>query len=413
MRSSSLRRAQEQTLPRQLVGVAAKVRAARPERVRSLVVLAASCFLLLVFSVSYAGASTGSRITTSTNWPKYRFSLGNTGYNPNETVLGASNVSDLAHAWSSADGAGTPSIVNGVLYTEWGSTNVSAISASTGAAVWTFSTGSPRSGGNLNSPAFKKGVVYAGLSDGLYALRASTGAIKWAFTRGGQFGSNSAAVANGIVYASGTSGFAALKASSGKLLWSKSWITSSSPAVVNGVVYVGSDDGKVYALNASTGKTLWSFQAGIQAIASSPAVVAGVVYVGGSDYNVYALNASKGQVLWSFATGGGYVSSPAVARGVVYIGQQDVAGPGGFEALDASTGQVIWRIPTGDFPQPSVVANGVVYVCELNSQTVHAYDASTGAELWSPGTYANLSPVVVNGALYVSNQGVMHAFRLP
>ena len=57
---------------------------------------------------------------------------------------------------------------------------------------------------------------------------------------------------------------------------------------------------------------------------SSPAVVNGVVYVGSFDNNVYALNASTGAKLWSYTTGGAmYFSSPAVANGVVYVGSDD------------------------------------------------------------------------------------------
>ena len=63
----------------------------------------------------------------------------------------------------------------------------------------------------------------------------------------------------------------------------------SSPAVVNGVVYIGSNDGHVYALNAATGAKRWSFTTkGI--VDSSPAVVNGVVYIGSSDQKVYALD---------------------------------------------------------------------------------------------------------------------------
>jgi outer membrane protein assembly factor BamB len=106
--------------------------------------------------------------------------------------------------------------------------------------------------------------------------------------------------------------------------WSYSAVAEvcSSPAVVNGVVYVGSDDYNVYALNASTGTLLWSYTAGNQ-VKSSPAVANGVVYVGSYDQNVYALNASTGAKLWSYTTGGEVNSSPAVANGVVYVGSYD------------------------------------------------------------------------------------------
>jgi outer membrane protein assembly factor BamB len=64
---------------------------------------------------------------------------------------------------------------------------------------------------------------------------------------------------------------------------------------------------------------LWSFATG-EPVDSSPAVANGVVYVGSNDKNVYALNASTGAKLWSYTTGGAVSSSPAVANGVVYVG---------------------------------------------------------------------------------------------
>jgi outer membrane protein assembly factor BamB len=61
----------------------------------------------------------------------------------------------------------------------------------------------------------------------------------------------------------------------------------SSPALANGVVYIGSEDDSVYALNAATGAKLWSYKTGNQ-VFSSPTVVNGVVYVGSGDGNMYA-----------------------------------------------------------------------------------------------------------------------------
>jgi glucose dehydrogenase len=48
-----------------------------------------------------------------------------------------------------------------------------------------------------------------------------------------------------------------------------------------------------------------------------------VVYVGSGDYDVYALNASTGALLWSYTTGSYVDSSPTVANGVVYVGSED------------------------------------------------------------------------------------------
>src|SRR5271169_1500580 len=90
----------------------------------------------------------------------------------------------------------------------------------------------------------------------------------------------------------------------------------SSPTVENGVVYVGSRDNKIYALNATKGNQLWNYTTGNQ-IVSSPTIVNKVVYVGSRDDNVYALNATNGAKIWSYTTGGGVDSSPAVFGGIV------------------------------------------------------------------------------------------------
>jgi outer membrane protein assembly factor BamB len=91
------------------------------------------------------------------------------------------------------------------------------------------------------------------------------------------------------------------------------------------VVYVGSNDDKVYALSLSNGTLLWSYTTGY-IVESSPAVVKGVVYVLSNDGRLYALNASTGSLRWSYATKA-TLSSPAVVGGVVY--------GGGYQGVDA------------------------------------------------------------------------------
>jgi len=65
----------------------------------------------------------------------------------------------------------------------------------------------------------------------------------------------------------------------------------SSPAVANGVVYVGNEDKRLYAIDAATGKEKWRFATGDRVVAS-PSVVNGIVYVGSEDKNLYAIGAN-------------------------------------------------------------------------------------------------------------------------
>ena len=70
---------------------------------------------------------------------------------------------------------------------------------------------------------------------------------------------------------------------------------NSSPAVANGVVYFGSEDSNLHALNASTGAPLWTYPTGYY-IESSPAIANGMVYVGSYDGNFYAFGLPDGQL---------------------------------------------------------------------------------------------------------------------
>ena len=108
--------------------------------------------------------------------------------------------------------------------------------------------------------------------------------------------------------------------STGALLWSYATgnYVLSSPAVANSVVYIGSTDSNVYALNAGTGAKVWSYHA--DGRWSSPAVANGVVFVGGENSHMYALNAHTGAKLGAYPAHGMVDSSPAVVNGVVYFG---------------------------------------------------------------------------------------------
>ena len=70
--------------------------------------------------------------------------------------------------------------------------------------------------------------------------------------------------------------------------------------------------------NVKNLRVKWSFTTG-KAVGSSPAAANGVVYIGSDDNNLYALNAKTGAKLWSYKTGSYVESSPAVANGVVYV----------------------------------------------------------------------------------------------
>ena len=245
------------------------------------------------------------------------------------------------------------------------------------------------------------------LETGLGVNNAGGLAHKWTYPTGG-FVQSSPAVVNGVVYIGSDDGnLYALMASTGQKLWSFSTGSGQtildSPAVAGEVVYIGAYDGTFYALNASTGKQLWSFATGPNPIVGAPTVVNGVVYVsGGVPETLYALNANTGKLLWSDGNSIGGWSSAAVANGVLFIGSFD----NNLRAINARTGAVLWSYAVTDgFVESSpAVADGVVYIGSGDG-TVYALRASNGALLWSyqTGNSITSSPAVAYGVVYIGS----------
>ena len=117
------------------------------------------------------------------------------------------------------------------------------------------------------------------------------------------------------------------------------WVLTE-PVVVDGVVYVGSYDGNLYALAADTGEQLWSF-ATDDVIRSVPSVVDGRVYFGSNHNHVYALDAATGAELWRYDTRSWVQYSPVLGNGMAYFparGESDRT----VHAVEAATGEPGW-----------------------------------------------------------------------
>jgi outer membrane protein assembly factor BamB len=237
---------------------------------------------------------------------------------------------DVVHA--------TPTISGSTLFVGSWDSYFYALDAATGKEKWRFKTGEDPDTHNQvgiqSSAAVAEGVVYFGCRDSnFYALDAATGAKRWAFNNKGSWVIGSPAVKDGKVYfaTSDTATFYALDAKTGNSLFSlnyKQWPLFSSPAIAGDVAYIGSHEGKLFAIDLKSQKTAWTFVtdgskkngaawtkadgtpnyeaaftdsfyddmvAGVQklltvgAILSSPVVAGDTIYVGSADGNVYAL----------------------------------------------------------------------------------------------------------------------------
>lgn len=264
-------------------------------------------------------------------------------------------------------------------------------------------------------PMFRGNPWHSGFGQG---TSVTSPVLLWKFSASSSIASGPAIV-NGIIYfGSGNGTIFALNAISGDQIWNRTTPMSAdtSPAVVDGVVYIGCNSAEnypagtapppqtcvVHALNAYTGEEIWNFSA--DGWASSPTTSNGVVYFGTSNGNrgtVYALRATNGSRIWDFSDGVGAESAtPAIVDGVVYFSAFD----GGVYALNASSGQEYWRTFTSGGRSSPAVINRVIYVGSTLHQ-VYALDASSGSILWNYTTSAAVwsSPAYASSEVYIGS----------
>jgi outer membrane protein assembly factor BamB len=293
--------------------------------------------------------------------------------------------------------ASTPAITAGVVLVGARDGVLHGVSASDGSPVWTLQTGGdlPLPWGHegwdylTSSPAVANGIAYWGSGDGhVYAVDAANGRERWRFATGGR--------------------------------------VRSTPAVVNGVVYVGNSDGFVYAIDAESGTERWRFQtagASLDAadfgfdrrqIYGSPAVEGGQVFVGSRDASLYALDAVTGRQLWTFDEESAWViSSAAVTGDRVYSARSS---SGNTRAIDRATGEEVWSHAAGSlvFSSP-VISGGTLYIGEEDGDVV-ARDTGSGEVRWSFRTGGSIfaTPLVHDGRVYIgSDDGFLYAIEQP
>ena len=241
--------------------------------------------------------------------------------------------------------------------------------------------------------------------------------------------------------------------------------SGSSPVIADGVLYVGSADGAVYALDPSTGETKWRFQtgeglsslpqvitvprgtsvddqmaagmeaarkqrtAGIRRVDMAPAVEDGTVFIGSGDRSFYAIDAATGKKKWSYEAGAGMASTnnsplpiraPILKNGTVYFVTEE-----GLHALDALTGKRKWlfetlqEVPINKMnlgrkrtPAGPVPGNGVIYLTAwpfMRSDTpmksfLYAVDPESGKAKWATSVddLDITEPVAVKGLVFVA-----------
>jgi len=333
----------------------------------------------------------------------------------------------------------SPVVADGVVYVGSDDDHLYAVDTGTGEGIWKFQTGDDVH----SSPAIADGVVYFGSWDHtVYAVDAQTGQEIWKFytlknmkpadVRRPLYDdfSSSPLVVDGVVYVGGVDGsacFYAIDAQTGDEMWSFTPMMGdfvvSSPALLDDTVYFGGSEG-LYALDIQTGEEEWLFET--EGAAQSPAIGDdGLIYFGSKDPALYAVDAQSGELRWRNdelvdPANWTWNMSPSttIADGLVYAAVADTTIAGAsrfFFAVGADSGEVVWSFPySGNDWSSMSAAGGVVYFGGGISKNVYAVDAQTGEELWRFTTEGAVhsTPVVDNGVVYVGSlDGYLYALN--
>lgn len=263
---------------------------------------------------------------------------------------------------------------------------------------------------NPASPAVLGDTVYFACGDRVYALDVETGAMKWRFPQDQPLNTRirtTPAVHEDMLYVGAEDGkLYALHTGTGKGTWLFDTRTSvgSTPIVADGIVYFGAADGRVYAIDTRTGAEVPSWKGGFATqdeIAGAPAVAHGIVYVISMDQVLHAIGAATGKTRATVRLGGTVLrQSPVVVGDYVYA-----AGGTKLHCLMARNLATRWStILPNDITVRPAADETAVYAITADS-TVYAFDARTGRPLWkNPPRLAYeviAAPTLADGYLFI------------
>ena len=272
---------------------------------------------------------------------------------------------------SVGDGAGVsgallhPAVVDGVLYADSTDGKLVAIDATSGKTLWSkssrthgwFGWGDKKRQDALyaGGPAVSGDLLAVGTLDGhVYGVNAKDGSPRW-----------DAEVSSEVL---------------------------ASPVVVGDMVVVRTGDGRIYSLDAATGQRRWVYDQGTVPLLSlrgngSLLVANGVLFFGSDDGKLVALRQDNGSKLWEqkLASGEGRTEIDRlndVDGGIVLDGSTlyGVAYHGNLVAVDGPSGRPLWARPFSSFGSPAVSGNAIFGVSDESQ--VWAFDKSGGADMW-------------------------------
>ncbi len=191
----------------------------------------------------------------------------------------------------------------------------------------------------------------------------------------------------------------ALNAADGQFQWkyaAEGGIVSR-PVVFDNNVIFGSEDHRLHVVSVRSGKVVWTYYTEGE-IYSSPRIADGHIFFGSDDQDLHAVNVGSGRAKWKFATDGPIHSTPLVANELIFFGNEN----GGFYAVDFR-GEQKWRFQSKRAVTSSPIIKGqAVYFASVDG-TLYALDLKNGWPIWKfrMGKGSISSPAIADDFIFV------------
>lgn len=291
---------------------------------------------------------------------------------------------------------GTASYQDGVIYIGSYDHNLYALEADNGKFIWKY----PANGGIVSKPAIHDNKVYFGSTDQyIHAVSSRSGKKVWVQSTDGAIYSSPTIAEGHLFIGSDDEQLHVLNILAGREAWSVNLGSRvrSSPIVAADSVFVGSENGEIQCYDFS-GNIRWR-TAAKRAVTATPHFYDGVIYITSLDGVLYAIDAKSGWVIWRYRMESGSIGTPTSHENHVYVGSTDNT----FYCVNIKSANKVWSFDTDNQINSSpVLYKGAVYFCNVDG-LVYSLHAGSGRLRWKYQAEGSItgSPIIVNDILYI------------
>ena len=263
------------------------------------------------------------------------------------------------------------------------------------APLWKYNLGA----GTWAPPVVDGDMVYVGTSAGhFHAVHAADGTGAWTWHGANGIDGRAVVDASTIYVTDTRMNLIALNRADGALRWFTPLHDekisgkpapdnptfnhrAATPLLLDGVIYCGSSDGGLYALDAATGTKLWRHNARAPVFSGVGLLAPDTLMFGTMDGSVVLLDCHSRREILRVKTGGGVVTTPVVAVGRLIVGSRDYL----LHAFNLADGSLAWKFSYwfSWIESTPVLAGGLIYVGASDYSRVTALDPATGKVRWS------------------------------